>query len=170
MKLARSRRDESCGNHGSARTAWRNDCPMSVTSCARRTTRALRGCMSTGFGGGQAAPKRTRGNQSPAGGPIRGGRCAASWNGGRRKARASTKPGAREARVRLGTGGGLTRGCHQGVRVVEGTVKSNCGIRCCDAYSLLSEYPTSNRCDGHDGRINVIRVNYIVAGVPRFGG
>jgi hypothetical protein len=52
MKLARSRRDESCGSHGSARTAWRNDCPMSVTSCARRTTRALRGCMSTGCGGG----------------------------------------------------------------------------------------------------------------------
>jgi hypothetical protein len=41
-----------------------------------------------------------------------------------------------KARVRLGTGGGLTRGSHQGVRVVEGTVKSNCGSRYCDAYSL----------------------------------
>jgi hypothetical protein len=52
------------------------------------------------------------------------------------------KEGAREykvrrvkARVRLDTGGGLTRGFHQGVRVVEGTVRSNCGSRCCDAYS-----------------------------------
>jgi hypothetical protein len=35
----------SCGSYGSARTAWKNDCPMLVTSCARRTTRALRGCM-----------------------------------------------------------------------------------------------------------------------------
>jgi hypothetical protein len=33
----------------------------------------------------------------------------------------------------------------------------------------VSEYPTSNRCDEHDGRINVIRVNCIVAGVRRFG-
>jgi hypothetical protein len=42
MKLVRLRRDESCGNHGSARTAWRNDCSMSVTSYARRTTRVAR--------------------------------------------------------------------------------------------------------------------------------
>jgi hypothetical protein len=34
----------------------------------------------------------------------------------------------------------------------------------------LSEYPTSNRYDEHDGRINVIRINCTVAGVPRFGG
>jgi hypothetical protein len=41
-----------------------------------------------------------------------------------------------KARIRLGTGGGLPRGVHQGARVVEGTVKCNCGSRCCDAYSL----------------------------------
>jgi hypothetical protein len=34
----------------------------------------------------------------------------------------------------------------------------------------VSEYPTSIRCDEHDERINVIRVNCIVAGVPRLGG
>jgi hypothetical protein len=34
----------------------------------------------------------------------------------------------------------------------------------------VSEYPASNRCDEHDGLINVIRVNCTVAGVPRFGG
>jgi hypothetical protein len=64
--------------------------------------------MSTEYEGGRAAPKRTRGKQRPACGPIRGGRCAASWNGERRKARASTKSGARKARVRLGTGVGLS--------------------------------------------------------------
>jgi hypothetical protein len=37
-------------------------------------------------------------------------------------------------------------------------------------YVYLSEYPTSNRCDEHDGRINVIRVNCTVAGVPCIGG
>jgi RNase H-like domain found in reverse transcriptase len=143
-KLARSCREESCGSHGSARTAWRNDCPMSVTSCARRTMRALRGCMSTGCEGGRATPKRTRGNQRRACGPIRVGRCAASWNGERRKARANTKSGARgKARVRLDTGGGLTRGCHQGVRVVERIVRSNCGSRCCDAYSRRLTYLTT---------------------------
>jgi hypothetical protein len=56
--------------------------------------------MSTGCGGGQAAPKRTRENLRPACGPIRGGRCAASWNGQGGKARASTKSGAREYKVR----------------------------------------------------------------------
>jgi hypothetical protein len=35
---------------------------------------------------------------------------------------------------------------------------------------LLSEYPTSNRCDEHDVRINFILENCTVAGVPRFGG
>jgi hypothetical protein len=95
MKLACSQRDKSCGSHGLARTAWRNDCPMSVTPCARRPTRALRGRMSTGFDGGRAASKGTRGNQRRACGPISGGRCAASWNGERRKARASTKSGKR---------------------------------------------------------------------------
>jgi hypothetical protein len=34
----------------------------------------------------------------------------------------------------------------------------------------VSDYPTSNRCDEHDGRINVIRVDCIVAGAPRFVG
>jgi hypothetical protein len=38
------------------------------------------------------------------------------------------------------------------------------------ARSVVSEYPTSNRCDEHDGGISVIRVNCIVAGVPHFGG
>jgi hypothetical protein len=37
-------------------------------------------------------------------------------------------------------------------------------------HVIVSEYPTSNRCDEHDGRTNVIRVNCTVAEVPRIGG
>jgi hypothetical protein len=125
MKLARSCRYAIGGNRGSARTAWRNDCPMSVISCARRTARALRGYMSTECEGGRAAPKETCGNQRRAcdqfaadvarhPGTAREGRLARVQSQARGK-----------ARVRLGTGGGLTRGCHQGVRVVEGTEKQS---------------------------------------------
>jgi hypothetical protein len=37
------------------------------------------------------------------------------------------------------------------------------GVMVCKK-KLLSEYPASNRCDEHDGQINVIRVNCTVAG------
>jgi RNase H-like domain found in reverse transcriptase len=57
-------------------------------------------------------------------------------------------------------------------------VEAHCGSAGHRAYEAtlgaikeyVSEYPTSNRCDEHDGRINVIRVNCTVAGVPRIGG
>jgi hypothetical protein len=121
MKLARSCKNENCGNRVSAHTAWRNYFPVSVTSCARRTTRALRRCVSTECEGRRSVPKKTRGNQRRRCGPIRAGvtRHPGAAKKGRRKRVQGQALG--KARVHLGTGGGLTRGFYQGVRIVEGT-------------------------------------------------
>jgi hypothetical protein len=91
--------------------------------------------MSTGCGGGRAAEENARkleaGMWPGSGRTFRGILERREKEGAR-----ECKSGARDGAVRLGTGGGLTRGCHQRVRVVEGTVRSNCGSRCCDPYSL----------------------------------